>query len=394
MWYNTDMSTDTDVEAPRPAGCRLPWTVATLCVLALCGGGYFAYTEIVSARAEMESARAESELMRKAVAAGRSEADGLAGRMAALQREVEQLQDERKKFESLQAHLEARFKEESDRQQAESAARLDAAEKELRTIQLALAAAKAKVQELQATAVEPVPVVSVPKEPEQPAGPKAGEVKRLTLPGGAALELVYCPPGEFPMGSAEGDSEREEDEVHHRVTLTKGFWIGKYEVSQEQWTSVMEGNPSRFKGEACPVDSVSWEDCQAFLKKAGQGLRLPTEAEWEYACRAGEPEFAKDSLDAVCWYDGYGTHPIGRKLPNAWGVHDMLGNVWEWCQDRYGPYAGTVCDPTGPDLGESRVLRGGSWACYASNCRPADRGCAMPDMRNSNGGFRVALTAE
>ena len=168
----------------------------------------------------------------------------------------------------------------------------------------------------------------------------------------------------------------------------------------------MDNNPSRFKGEGQqPVELFSWDDCQEFLTKInvlGQGVfRLPTEAEWEYAYRAGSTTayYLEDDpvqLDAYAWYGANSnsqTHPVGQKEPNAWGLYDMSGNVWEWCHDWYGPYpSGSVIDPTGPDSGMARVLRGGSWFSYPSICRSADRFDNTPVARYDNIGFRVVQT--
>jgi len=186
------------------------------------------------------------------------------------------------------------------------------------------------------------------------------------------------------------------------VRITRAFYIGRFEVTQGQWQAVMGNNPSHFKGdERLPVETVSWDDCQEFLRKAGDGLRLPTEAHWEYACRAG-------SVGAFCFGDnevalgGYGwysdnsnreTHLVGQKRLNAWGVCDMHGNVWEWCHDWYGPYgSGGADDPQGPSTGARRVLRGAAWNSWASRCRSASRVGVAPGEAGQSNGFRVALS--
>ena len=211
--------------------------------------------------------------------------------------------------------------------------------------------------------------------------------KVIDLGRGVTLELVWIPPGEFLMGSPDGERGRDGDEgSQHRVRITKGFWMGKYEVTQKQWETVMGHNPSRFKGDGRrPVESVSWDDCQEFLKKlnsraSSPGFRLPTEAEWEYACRAGTTTrfyWGDHSDSAHAWYrdnSGRHPHPVGEKKPNAWGLYDMSGNVWEWCHDRYGNYSPKpVTDPRGPSSGSNRVLRGGSWTNYARYCRSSNR---------------------
>ena len=233
--------------------------------------------------------------------------------------------------------------------------------------------------------------------------------------GGGDLDLVYIEPGTFQMGSVSGYSD---ETPVHTVTITQGFWMGKYEVTQAQWRAVVEwkqdnggtslsASPSYFSGDDRPVEYVSWNDCQSWLaalsEMTGKTYRLPTEAEWEYACRAGsttEYSFGDDAgtLGNYAWYSsnsGSNTHPVGGKLPNAWGLCDMHGNVWEWCQDWYGSYtSGTQTDPTGPSTGSYRVLRGGSWFDYAGHCRSAYRDYHGPVSRCSYYGFRVVSVSE
>ncbi len=204
--------------------------------------------------------------------------------------------------------------------------------------------------------------------------PKTGDSMTLVLPSGVRMEMIYCAPGSFTMGG-------EWEKPVHTVILTKGFWLGKYPVTQIQWESVMGNNPSRFKGATRPVEHVSWDMCQGFIRKlngcVNYEVRLPWEAEWEYACRAGTMwKYAgSGNLDDMGWYDknsGEETHPVGQKRPNDWGFFDMHGNVWEWCQDWHDSYSDyVVCDPTGSSSGERRVLRGGS-------CRNGDTSCTSP----------------
>ena len=231
------------------------------------------------------------------------------------------------------------------------------------------------------------------------------EVKTLSLPGGAQMEMVYVAPGSFTMGSPVG---QDDDQTPHRVTLTKGYWLGKYEVTQRQWRSVMGDNPSRFDGDDHPVGNVSWDDCQKFIGKVsaaarqqlGGEARLPTEAEWEYACRAGTtgPYGGTGLLDDMGWYWSNNeserkTHPVGAKAPNAWGFYDMHGNVWEWCQDWYDAYpSGSATDPKGPASGGSRVLRGGGWVNDARYCRSAYRYWYSPAYRKWCYGFRLCCS--
>ncbi len=224
------------------------------------------------------------------------------------------------------------------------------------------------------------------------------------LPDGVPLEMEYIPAGTFMMGSPESQEERSDDEKLHPVTISKPFYLGKYPVTQAQMRAVMGVNPSQSKGDNLPVEQVSWDDCQEFLKKLNQNaknvtFRLPTEAEWEYACRAGSTSAYgygnnPDSLGDYAWYEdnsGNTTHQVGQKKPNAWGLYDMHGNVWEWCNDWYGDYAtGAISDPTGPQKGSRRVYRGGGWSGPAGFCRSADRGGVIPGNRYSNLGFRVS----
>ncbi len=209
------------------------------------------------------------------------------------------------------------------------------------------------------------------------------------------------------MGSPESEEGHDDRETQHCVTLTEGFWLGKYEVTQAQWKSVMGSNPSHFTGDNLPVENVSWNDCQEFIRKVnaeaerqfGGEARLPTEAEWEYACRAGSTgAFAgTGDLGSMGWYDGNSgskTHPVGQKRPNAWGFYDMHGNVWEWCSDRAGAYpGGSVTDPAGAASGGSRVLRGGGWDNFARDCRSASRAGVNPGSRDGDSGFRLARSS-
>ena len=221
--------------------------------------------------------------------------------------------------------------------------------------------------------------------------------------------MIWISPGSFTMGSPISEPGRSDDEVGHLVSLTKGYWLGRTEVTQGQWQTVMGNNPSSFKsvGLDAPVETVSWGDVQAFCLKLTESERiagrlpqyyeytLPTEAQWEYACRAGTAGEFASGLDAMGWYgknSASTTHLVGQKPADAWGLADMHGNVWEWCADWYGPYPdGKLVDPKGPSSGPSRVLRGGSWGDEAVNCRSARRGGNVPDYRGGSLGFRLAL---
>ena len=226
----------------------------------------------------------------------------------------------------------------------------------------------------------------------------------LDLGGGVKLDLVLISPGKFMMGSPAGEKDRSNDETQHEVTLSKPFYIGKYAVTQEQYEKVMGANPSNFKGAKNPVETVSWDDAQDFCKKlsatSGKTVRLPTEAEREYACRAGSTTAFcfgdnENGLADYAWYASNSdskTHPVGEKKPNAWGLYDMHGNVFEWCQDWYGDYpAGAATDPQGAAQGAGRVLRGGCWGVAPRYCRSAFRDDNYPVGRlDGHGlGFRV-----
>ena len=233
------------------------------------------------------------------------------------------------------------------------------------------------------------------------AGPAAGET--WTSPLG--MEFVGIPAGSFVMGSPQDEEGRDLDEVQHEVRISRGFWMGKYEVTQGQWEAVMGANPSGFDrcGARCPVEQVSWEDVQGFIRRlnereSGNGYeyRLPTEAEWEYAARAGTTGARHGELDSIAWYgnnSGFKAHPVGQKRANAWGLHDVLGNVQEWTADWYGGYPSSlVTDPQGPGTGSYRVLRGGSCLYAAGNVRSALRNFDSPGGRNITFGLRMVRT--
>jgi len=220
------------------------------------------------------------------------------------------------------------------------------------------------------------------------------------------IEMVFIPAGEFTMGSPPSESESFPDEQPaHMVRITRPFYFGKHEVTQAQWHKIMENNPSHFNGVSQPVETVSWNDCREFLGKAGDGLRLPTEAEWEYACRAGSTTIysfgdRRSCLADHAWYKANSsdaTHSVGRKKANAWGLYDMHGNVWEWCADWYHSeyYAGSpVNDPPGPSVGKKRVVRGGGWDQGARYCRAATRADNKATALYINNGLRVAKSLQ
>ncbi len=262
----------------------------------------------------------------------------------------------------------------------------------------------------------------------------AAQEKEVTNSIGMKLKLI--PAGTFMMGSPVDEKGSEDDERQHQVTISQPYYMGVYEVTQAQYQKVMGKNPSYYQGDAVaikipakkhpqtgrtleeakivpvdtsnrPVELVSWEDAVAFCEKlsslpseraAGRVYRLPTEAEWEYACRAGSKtaySFGTDasSLDDYAWYESNSdgqTHAVGQKLPNAWGLYDMHGNVFEWCMDRYGDYPrGSVTDPVGASSGSYRVYRGGGWYRTAESCRSASRNGGSPSIRDYSLGFRV-----
>ncbi len=239
-----------------------------------------------------------------------------------------------------------------------------------------------------------------------PGEPTPGETRAFD-----GMEFQWCPAGTFAMGSPELEAGAYPDETLHEVTLSAGFWLGTYEVTQAQWEAVRGANPSYYQGADRPVESVSWEDMQDYLlilnaTTSGATYRLPTEAEWEYACRAGTTTryyWGHDEdlteIDDYVWYTPNSndeSHPVGEKLPNAWGLYDMLGNVDEFCQDWYGPYPeGPATDPEGPDSGETRVARGGDWGIGARGCRCARRDPGeFPNEGSDAVGFRLLRTQD
>ena len=220
------------------------------------------------------------------------------------------------------------------------------------------------------------------------------------------MEFAWIPAGSFLMGSPKGEKDRSRDEHQHMVRISEGFWMKTYEVTQGEWVTVMGENPSNFKkcGWRCPVEKVSWNDAQEYIRRLngrepGKGYlyRLPTEAEWEYAARAGTTGPRYGELKQVAWRMTWGSndrpHPVALKRANRWGLHDMLGNVWEWTADWYGQYpTGPVTDPSGPSTGSDRVRRGGSWSNFGGRVRSAFRGHHAPNGRSGAIGFRLVRT--
>ena len=230
----------------------------------------------------------------------------------------------------------------------------------------------------------------------------------LTIPvkNGINIEMVKVEAESFNMGATpEMKKPADREKPVHRVTLTNDYYIGKYEVTQALWQAVMGSNPSNFKGDALPVEQVSWNDCQDFISKlnamTGKRFRLPTEAEWEYAARGGKKSrgyqySGSNTLGDVAWYNdnsGPKTHAVGTKQPNELGIYDMTGNVMEWCQDWYGSYSSSPqTNPTGAVSGSGRVNRGGSWYLSARECRSSFRGSHAPDDRYIGLGLRLVLS--
>jgi formylglycine-generating enzyme required for sulfatase activity len=244
------------------------------------------------------------------------------------------------------------------------------------------------------------------------------------------MKLVWIPKGQFTMGSPVEEEGSEDDETPHSVTLTADYYLGVTEVTQEQFRRVMGSNPSGYQGDKAaeinprtgrairavdtgshPVENVTWPEAVEFCRKlsalpaeqqAGRAYRLPTEAEWEYACRAGSKTAysfgaALEKLAEHAWFDQNTKmpRPVATRKPNAWGLHDMHGNVWEWCADWLGDYPSTaVIAPKGPDKGTDRVVRGGGWDIDSAACRSAYRDGGEPATRLASLGFRIAMTVK
>ena len=227
------------------------------------------------------------------------------------------------------------------------------------------------------------------------------------------MEFVRIPSGDFFMGSRDSEGGSSKERPRHSVRISKSFYMGKHEVTQQQWMAVMgTANPSNFHSPDRPVDEVSWNDVQIFIEKLNaleniQGYRLPTEAEWEYAARAGsktrycygnDPE--GDTLSSYAWFEQNSsrqTHPVGQLLPNNWKLYDMHGNVTEWVQDNYDKKYYSISpekDPQGPEAGRKKVVRGGSWINQAYSCRSAARGYYSTDYTDSDFGFRIVKNIE
>ena len=263
---------------------------------------------------------------------------------------------------------------------------------------------------------KPATTQVAPKKHKSQSKPtKGGTVKRVATKAsysngtltvnGIKYNMVWVEGGTFLMGatSEQGSDAKDYEKPVHSVTLS-GYYIGKTEVTQSLWKAVMGSNPSRFKGDNLPVENVSWDDCQEFIGKlnsmTGQNFRLPTEAEWEFACRGGNNSrgykySGSNYIDNVAWYygnSGEKTLPVATKSPNELGIYDMSGNVWEWCSDWYGDYSSSAqTNPKGPYDGSYRVSRGGGWNFDASHCRSSFRFSLILTMQYIYPGLRLAL---
>ncbi|GHT09615.1 hypothetical protein FACS1894170_00400 [Planctomycetales bacterium] len=305
----------------------------------------------------------------------------------------------KRKLDELNAQIEADKKAVAEAETKAEAARIEA-EKQ-----------KKMLEELQAKADKAEAERKARNTPASGSAKQPGELFEFPLKG-VKWRFRFCPSGTFQMGSPESEADRSNKETRHQVTLTRGFWLGETAVTQEQWEAVMGDNPSIFHGAKLPVQRVSWDDCQKFISglnrlgvaPSGFKFSLPTEAQWEYACRAGTTAAycfgdAENQLGDYAWYGANSgrttTHTVGTKKANAWGLYDMHGNVFEWCSDWHGDYpTGNVTDPLGASFVFcwDQVRRGGSWGCYARNCRSADR--SDDASYDWNLGLRISLVSD
>lgn len=307
---------------------------------------------IEARRKAEEDAKRAAVAVAKAAAAAKKAAEEKAAREAAqLKAAQERAEKEAREKAAQKAAREKAAKELAEKKAAEAKAAREKAEREKAEREAKAAAARA------AAGLE--------------EGKVAGATTTIALGHGEEMLMVWCPKGTFEMGSPSEEQRRDVDEELHPVTLTRGFWMSKYPVTQRQWKAVMGTNPSVYEGDSKPVENVTWEECREFCRRAGKGLRLPTEAEWEYACRAGSKgEYSGSGLlENMGWYasntGGNESMFVGRKNPNAWGLNDMHGNVWEWCADAYDKQYGDdgtwhATDPTGGTDTSRRVIRGGA----------------------------------
>lgn len=332
-------------------------------------GGRYRPLEVENARLqqELEAAREEITLLKRSLATGKQAAETKAeADLKALKQSYEIVENRLAREEYIVADLEEEIKK-------------------------LVKDNKAKDKRIAALVNQP--------ESKEPNAPRVNAPEKI-FKDDQGIEYILIEPGTFMMG----DKGIDRTKPVHEVTISKPYYLGKYPLTQLQWKAVMGSNPSKFKGGDHPIVQVSWEDVQAFLGKAnrqGTPYRLPTEAEWEYACRAGTStaySFGDNEidLDDYAWYSknaGKETHPVGEKKPNPWGLYDMHGNVWEWVNDWYGDYEiDSVTDPQGPEKGSYRVIRGGGWSFIPAGLRSADRYGARPGIRLGHLGFRLVRT--
>ena len=320
-----------------------------------------------------------------------------------------------------EAQQERARREQAERNAAEANERARLAKEELDEANKRIAQLVGQIAKLQAqrppsapvasAPVAPVAAAVTPAPPAPPAATAATPISRgqIDKPCADCPELVIIAPGNFVMGSPASEKGYADEQPQRTINIRYSFAVGKYEVTQAEWRAIMGNNPSHFQkcGDRCPVENVRWNDIQQFLtrlnSKTGRQYRLLTEAEWEFVARAGSSAAysfggSEAQLGNYAWFggnSGSSTHPVGEKLPNAWGIHDMHGNVWEWVQDCFvNPYPKTPVD--GSAVQEyancNRVLRGGSWNNDAHILRSAYRVYVTPDIRNFIYGFRIART--
>lgn len=324
---------------------------------------------------------------------------------------LENAQEERAKAEArLKAELSAQALIKAEQieaeakakaEQAAAAARLEAEAKAEREAADAMAKAEREAADAMAEAKRDQAEAMAKLSVKIGSG-RVGQTLYVSLAGRMVMPFTFCPAGSFTMGSPASEEDRSSDENQVQVTITKAFWLAKTEVNQAQWKAIMTNNPSKFNGDDLPVENVSWNDAQAFINKVnasgmipdGWKMALPTEAQWEYACRSGETgAYSGGNINQVAWHfnnSGSKTNTVGVKKSNSWGLNDMHGNVWEWCSDRHSELLLGGADPCGPSSGVLYVFRGGSWF-NSAGCRAAVRRRALLVFRSDDLGFRPAL---